>query len=325
MKCELEIFLTRNRGEFKTHDAISNYAESDKYFFDNHLGKHPECSIDVQTSGTSGPPKVISVELSKVWWATKMDNRKLSWYSSYLPKSMGFLQVQLYAIKNSHSHSRHLSSSSNAISTTPSLFRKMLITNELAKLDIQQLSFGGEHADQTILDIAKRTFPMARVSHTYASSEFGQVFATSDGSEGFPIQQLTANSKHIIEIKNGELFVGTSANSLVGSGDLFETTTDRVYFKGRMGESGNVAGVMVYPQLLVNLLRTDDDILDAKCWLEPNPITGNLVACQIVPRGDLQHLNRRLLTRIKSELGRAYRPARFEQVSVIALSESGKS
>src|SRR5690606_190223 len=73
-----------------------------------------------------------------------------------------------------------------SISGTPTFWRSLLVVARPGELVLRQVTLGGEAVDQTILDRLKRVFPDARITHTYASTEAGLVYAVHDGVAGFP-------------------------------------------------------------------------------------------------------------------------------------------
>jgi acyl-CoA synthetase (AMP-forming)/AMP-acid ligase II len=74
----------------------------------------------------------------------------------------------------------------NALSATPSMWRKMSMRPEFDALALRQITLGGEMVDQPVLDMLKKRFPEARITHIYASTEAGGGFAVRDGLAGFP-------------------------------------------------------------------------------------------------------------------------------------------
>ena len=55
---------------------------------------------------------------------------------------------------------------------------------------LEQITLGGEIADQAILSTLRREFPAARIVHIYASTEAGVGFSVTDGRAGFPAAWL---------------------------------------------------------------------------------------------------------------------------------------
>src|SRR5690606_28394717 len=87
-----------------------------------------------------------------------------------------------------------LQHSVNAVSATPSLWRQLMMTAQLSTLPLQQITLGGEIADQPLLDTLAALFPTARLLHIYASTEAGVGFAVADKRAGFPASWL--NQRH---------------------------------------------------------------------------------------------------------------------------------
>ena len=326
MPCGLSHFLAGLQSASSEPYTEQLFTIEDRLFFESHLTEHPDCIITVETSGTTGSPRSVAVETQTLWAASKRDDRNLFWFVTYPRKSMGLLQLKIHAIRNSHGLSQTFGPQINAIATTPSLFRKMLFTGELEVRNLQQVTFGGEHADQRLLDMAKSAFPDAKITHTYASSELGQVFSSSDGLEGYPERLLHKESSLKLALDSlGELVAEYPNGKQAQTGDLFETSNGRILFKGRKDDSGVVAGSIVFPHLLTQLIRGFDEVTDARSWLQPNPITNSVLACEVVSEGDQGELANAITRQALSQLGRPYKPARIDFVPELNLAKSGKA
>ena len=76
-----------------------------------------------------------------------------------------------------------------AVSGTPSYWRRLVTLGSrdaLKEIPLEQITLGGEIADQTLLDTLKLMYPAARIVHIYATSELGRCFSVKDGKAGFP-------------------------------------------------------------------------------------------------------------------------------------------
>ena len=73
-----------------------------------------------------------------------------------------------------------------------------------------ELTLGGEASDQATLDRLTAAFPDARITHIYASTEAGVVFAVHDGREGFPADWLERPSQGAeLRLQDGFLQIRT--------------------------------------------------------------------------------------------------------------------
>ena len=120
----------------------------------------------------------------------------------------------------------------------------------LKEVPLEQITLGGEIADQTILDTLKQMYPAARVVHIYATSELGRCFSVKDGKAGFPAHFLEAlpmkasSSSSWVASSTSERSTRCSTPSKMSeagglqldwraTGDQVEQIGDRCYFVGR--------------------------------------------------------------------------------------------
>lgn len=290
-----------------------------------HFSLHIDCHITIWSSGTAGQKRALRVPAAGLWATSAIDTRELVWFASYPKGSMGFTQMQIHALKNLHGFHQDASADFNAMAITPSIFRKLAFKGEVATREVLQVTFGGENADQPLLDLAKSMFPGARISHTYASTELGLVFSSSDGHEGFPDYLLEENQRHTLRLDDNELVAEKLDGSEVRTGDMFERIGRRIKFLGRVNDSGNVAGSLVFPSLLTRAVLELESVQNARCWLEPNPITGNVIVCQLVAVGNERDISKQIVELVRARFDRPYRPGRLDFVPEILLAESGKA
>ena len=144
------------------------------------------------------------------------------------------------------------------ISATPSFLRRLLLHVDPQPLGkyLSQITIGGEVVDQALLDALHASFPAARITHVYASTEMGSCFAVNDGQAGFPISyisnsggacELRVSEIGELEIRSRRAMLGyldngpkrgaESSRSLqergwFQTGDLVEQRGDRYYFVG---------------------------------------------------------------------------------------------
>ena len=80
----------------------------------------------------------------------------------------------------------------------------------------EQITLGGEASPADLLDELRTTFPFARVSQVYASTEFGSITSVNDGMPGIAIGSLwsATNPTSNVRAENGELWVRAEAGML---------------------------------------------------------------------------------------------------------------
>lgn len=264
------------------------------------------------TSGTTGTPKLIEHQLATLTRTVRAAPERggqFVWGLLYDPNRFAGLQVVLQAlfsgsalvipesIQFNAQLDAILANPVNALSATPTLWRKLLMDGRITKLPLRQLTLGGETADQAILDALKRAFPQARIIHIYASTEAGTAFAVKDGRTGFPSDwlentdqspSLRINADQHLLIKptllpkGAEIIARLDAEGYLDTQDLVRVENERVYFMGRASGAINVGGNKVNPEWIESYLRSLDGVTDARVFAKKSSMMGQLVAAEIV-------------------------------------------
>jgi acyl-CoA synthetase (AMP-forming)/AMP-acid ligase II len=233
-----------------------------------------------------------------------------------------------------------------AVSATPSYMRRLITlgrSDDLKRIPLEQITLGGEIADQTILDALRRLYPQARLVHIYATSELGRCFSVKDGRAGFPAGFLDVPSDDGVELKivEGELHV-RSANAMLGlrqpqqtawpgndwtaTGDLVERVGDRCCFVGRRNEMINVGGNKVQPLRVEEIIQLVPGVRDVRVFARSSSLVGQMVACEFVAETGFevdqvkQNIRETCLKRLESN----ERPRFMQAVPSIALSSADK-
>ncbi|MCG3198823.1 MAG: 2-succinylbenzoate--CoA ligase [bacterium] len=282
--------------------------------------------VSLMTSGTTGAPKTIPRDLTSALEKKKPGKESEKWLLTYHPRRWAGISVILHVLKAGATLCvpRTLAFTDivragidhriTHLSLTPSMFRNLLMNDpslRLKEIPVEQLTFGGEAATQSVLDSARRIWPNARVSHVYASTETGDICSVSDGLEGIPAQKLerfTFNDE-------GELFVEGHA-----TGDIWERRGDRYYFVGRVQEIINVGGNKVSP-LAVEEFAIRCGVRHARAFAIPSGLMGSLVGLEYV--GDIE--TKELVRRFREGLPKFMCPAQVTRLERIELSDAGKT
>jgi len=310
------------------------------------------------TSGTTGTPKWVRHSLASLSRATKTDSTagaSIRWGLLYEPRRFAGLQVVLQALLGGSSlvipsdrndfratvseFRRH---GVNALSATPSYWRKLLLAGLADQLDLRIVTLGGEIADGALLQTLRRLFPQAKIIHIYASTEAGVGFAVRDGREGFP-DTFLQHPPQGIELKideQGQLLVRSKwspqsyvdgsplidGEGWVNTGDLVEKRGNRYCFLGRASGVINVGGDKVHPQEIEDVARAVPGVGLALARAKQNPIVGQvpelLIEAEKEANPDL--LRDAVLERCRAELPRHKWPAVVKVVDELPLSGAGK-
>lgn len=314
--------------------------------------KRIETKWMLATSGTTNIPKLIphtSLSLTK-----NMSNRELTdkyvWGSLYGLRRFAGLQVFLQAwiaktplllIEDEADLSSILNalvhSGCNAMSATPSMWRKLAMHPLFKNLELQQITLGGEIVDQKILNMLSNEFPKARITHIYASTEVGVGFTVRDGKAGFPKNFLEENRLNpAIKInRDGHLLFcsktlhspGHSEN-WIDSGDIVQIIDDRVYFLGRANGSINVGGNKVMPEEVEAIINELPEVAFVQIQPRKNGIMGNLVEAKIKMNNGFvfdANFKKKVILHCRTKLEVFKIPAFITEIDEIILSSSGKS
>jgi acyl-CoA synthetase (AMP-forming)/AMP-acid ligase II len=206
---------------------------------------------------------------------------------------------------------------------------------------LQQITLGGEASPADLLDEIRATFPLARVSQVYASTEFGSITSVNDGLPGISLGSLwsASNPTSNVRAENGELWVRAGAGMLGyadeddadgdtpsatawrPTGDLIEIVGTRVLFRGRQSEIINVGGVKVHPLPVEERILALECVQAARVFGRPSKLTGAIVAVEIVPTGGTDKADadkiRRDVRDAVADLPRAWQPRSLTVVDAL--------
>jgi acyl-CoA synthetase (AMP-forming)/AMP-acid ligase II len=331
--------------------------------------KSAQPGVTILTSGTTGKPKAARhswqtlcrpvTSLSKTTTGNALAER---WLLTFRPQLYAGLQVTLHAFANAGALivpptecdtialvEFMKSSDVGYVSATPSFWRNVLLNvdaAEMSEIPIRQITLGGELVDQGLLDRLAVTFPNARITHIYATTELGKCFSVTDGQEGFPVSYLERRLPGDVElqISDGQLFVRSENRMLeydplgsrLGSaaepdgwtytGDLVEVRGERVFFIGRDTDIINVGGYKVNPNKVEQVLREIAEVSNVRVFGQQSSVTGQIVACDVVPTAgtEKETVLQAVRKRAMEQLDRFHRPRIINIVQQIQLNRAGK-
>ncbi len=307
------------------------------------------------TSGTSGPPKMVVHTLATLTgafrpapaqkWATFYDIRRYGGLQIFLRALAGTESLTLsgagesldaFLIRLGEAGARH-------ISGTPSHWRKALMSAQARRIDPETVRLSGEIADDAVLATLRTLYPNARVEHAYASTEAGVAFAVQDGRAGFSAALIDEDGEVAMKVVDGSLriksnrtalrYVGAHAPPLhdaqgfVDTGDMVERRGDRYVFVGRRGGIINVGGAKVHPEEVEAALNAHAAVGAARVFARPSPITGALVAAEVVLREGVaagDELSRDILSQCRAALPAHKAPSFLRFVAELPVTDGGK-
>jgi acyl-CoA synthetase (AMP-forming)/AMP-acid ligase II len=314
----------------------------------------------IRTTGTTGAPKaarhdwrVLCQTVAKVRPAPEQ-----RWLLAYGPQQFAGIQVLLHVAacratlvapfprQPKNGVDALLSDDVTCVSATPTFWRFLMAearSRQVQLPDLRQITLGGEASPADLLDELRTTFPLARVSQVYASTEFGSVTSVADGLPGIAISSLwsAANPASNLRVENGELWVraeagmlgyaddragdgdgpAPSATAWRPTGDLVELAGTRVLFRGRQSEIINVGGVKVHPLPVEDRVLALSSVEAARVFGRPSKLTGSIVAVDIVPVDGLASAQvdeiRNAVRAAVADLPRAWQPRSITLVDEI--------
>ena len=310
------------------------------------------------TSGTTGTPKLIEHSTGSLTKTCKLDTergREFTWGLVYDPFRFAGLPLVLQALASGSelvlcNHIGNvkdqaaflLETNANALSATPTYWRKLLMSGVLGNHRFKQITLGGEPADQSVLNALKAAFPEARIAHIYASTEAGVGFSVTDGLMGFPKQYLergvAGNQLRIGEsgtlLIKPEKHVPTAAGAslaktdgFIDSGDLVAVRDERVLFLGRDSGAINVGGNKVIPEEVEAVIRELEGVAEVLVKPKGSGMMGQLVTADIQPRkadADTASLKKQIMAHCRARLEKYKVPALIRFVTEIEHNPTGK-
>ena len=229
----------------------------------------------------------------------------------------------------------------NALSATPSYWRKLLMCDRICELPLRQITLGGEIADQFILNALKYYFPSARIIHIYASTEVGSVFSVHDGYAGFPANWLDNSlAPAMLRISDyGHLLIkfeahsgskdnlyGLDTDGYLDTQDLVRVEGERVYFLGRVSGTINVGGNKVNPEEVENHIRNVCGVLDVRVFGRNSSMLGQIVVAEVMAASgfDVQELRLAIKQYCRSRMETWQNPAFISFVEEMTETVTGK-
>ena len=304
------------------------------------------------TSGTTGLPKIVPHTLASL---ARTVSRALAappprWGLLYDPTRFAGMQVVLQALIGggtliapdtaytplADQVATLVRHGCTHLSATPTLWRRLLMVPGVSDLPLVQVTLGGETVDQAILDALAQTFPTARRTHIYASTEAGVGFSVKDGRAGFPAAWLDRPPAGVMmKLHKGTLWLrppqaapatATDAEGFIDSGDLIEVEADRAHFLGRASGLINVGGTKVYPEVVEAVVRAVPGVRLVRVTAKRSPITGALVMAEVLADegADPAALKPAILAACRAALPREAVPGVVRLVDDMGLNAAGK-
>jgi acyl-coenzyme A synthetase/AMP-(fatty) acid ligase len=308
------------------------------------------------TSGTSGPPKMVTHSLAALTGAIRAAapaHPPPVWATFYDIRRYGGLQMLLRALLGEGSMvltspaepmarflTRAAAHGATHVTGTPSHWRRALMSPESAALAPAYVRLSGEIADQAVLDALKARFPGVPVGHAYASTEAGVGFEVNDGLEGFPAEYVGRPGAVELRVEDGSLrlrspraasgYLGEGAlkdaEGFVDSGDMVELRDGRFHFVGRRSGVVNVGGLKAHPEEIEAVVNSCEGVIASRVAGRRSPITGQLVVAEVVLRegADAAAVRAGIVFACRAALAPYKVPTLLKFVPALAMTAGGK-
>jgi len=303
------------------------------------------------TSGTTGRPKSVTHTLEKLTRMVRTGPKyeRNVWGFAYNPTHFAGFQVFFQALYNCNTMVRLFGRPIDSvvedirkygvthISATPTfvrgLIRYLATTNE--KLEtVRRLTTGGERFDPSIVDKISVLLPNARLNNIYASTEAGSLFVGHGDTLVIPqnLRGLISFSNSNEILIHGDLLgygegLLLDENGWYNTGDIVdEPDPDGFRILGRRSDFINVGGYKVNPHEVEEVVRIIDGVSDVLCYGISNPVTGKIVAIDVVSDGSIEgpELERSVERTCEEELQAFKRPRIINVVKSLDQTRTGK-
>ena len=317
------------------------------------------------TSGTTGAPKLVVHTLAGLTGAIRASQPPpppVVWGTFYDIRRYGGVQILLRALlggaslavtDSEESVGAFLTRLGNVgvthLTGTPSHWRRALMSPQLSEIRPSYVRLSGEIADQAVLDRLAGAFPEAKIGHAFASTEAGVGFEVTDGLEGFPKAFLDRTGGPVdLRLVDGVLqirsdrtakrYLGETTEPLINpegfvdTDDQVDVRGDRCYFTGRRNGMINIGGLKIHPEEVEAVINRHPDVDISRVFARKSPITGAIVAAEVVlistfkpqSASRLQEIRIEILSLCRAALGPAGTPATVHIIDALPLTAGGK-
>lgn len=265
------------------------------------LIKNSTSVVSIFTSGTTGQPKSVNHSVQTLIREVRISDKHKNdiWGLAYNPTHIAGLQVIFQALLNLNALIFLFEAPADVIfnlikqnnithlSATPTFYRVLLPAAEQFN-SIKNISLGGEKASEQLLNFINQTFPLAKITNIYASTEAGTLLATH--GVGF---QIPKHKRELIKVEDFEIKIHKSllgkAESFNNSewyatGDLIEWIDETNFvFKivNRKNELLNIGGNKVNPNEIEALIESFEGVQAVLVYGKPNSVIGTILCCDI--------------------------------------------
>lgn len=269
----------------------------------SYISKNKEkLSFKMNTSGTTGNPKLVNLSLRNVLRHVKKVSDNNVWAFAYNPNHFAGTQVFFQAFLNQHhmvycflndfEEIYKLLKTYNVthISCTPT-YLKMLIPYIVEPLFLESITVGGERLVEKDFKLINKNFSSNKFKNIYASTEVGSILS-SDGIY-FQIPERLQDIVKINadkEIMFHESLLNKSENIVLidgwyCSGDIIEYIDEKQFkFVNRKSDYIKTGGYRVNPIEIEELVKSLESVQDAVVYGKENSLIGHIICMDVVAK-----------------------------------------
>lgn len=261
------------------------------------------------SSGTTGEPKAIIHDLSRLLEKFRIRGKSFTTISFMLFDHIGGLDTMLYTLSNGSTLVTLIDRSPEfvckmveknnveVLPVTPTFLNLFLLSDCFMNYDLSSLriiTYGTEVMPETTLERCVKLFPNVRFIQKFGTSEIGALRSKSLSSYSTWVKLGGENVQirvvdNILQIKTNSAMLGYlnapspfTEDGWFITGDIVEVDGDYLKFLGRQSEIINIGGLKVFPAEVENVIIEMDEISDVKVYGEKNAILGNIVCADVV-------------------------------------------
>ncbi len=293
------------------------------------------------TSGTTGKPKPVSWEWERLTNPDFLPNYQedTTWLTAYSISSFACLQAlifglaaaeNLYFLKPTVPLQEVLEGCQHfdKVLSTPTFWRRNLSFTQ-TDFTVKAVTLGGEPIPQSFIDLLVERLAPEKLTHIYASTEFGSVYSVSDQQAGFPVRLLEQDRSNgnTLRVKDNFLWIKPPGSAeFLPTSDHVEIIEGRVFIVGRKEDIINVGGQKIVIGKIEAAIQAIAGVVDVSVYGIPNPITGHLVGADIVKGEgvDQATIQQAIKTHFHQHFTKAAFPRIIKFVAEIPLTRTGK-
>lgn len=301
-----------------------------------------EWRMTLFTSGTTGIPKKVKHSFNSITRFVKVSERNKNsvWGFAYNPTHMAGIQVLFQALLNGNSIIRLFGLNNTDIfdelknqgvthiSATPTFYKLLLPSSEVFQ-SVKRVTSGGEKFNERIVMQLNQTFPNAKITNVYASTEVGTLVASEND-----IFSVREEFERLIRIENNELLVHrdlmaeteVEIDEWYNTGDIIEALSHKPLkfrFLNRKNDLINVGGYKVNPLEVEEAILALKGVANTRVYSKPNSILGNLICCEVVASDD-NITESQLRAFLQSKIQEYKIPRIIRMVDEISTTRTGK-